>query len=428
MTLAPPSLRRQIFECLFYGLFVVIFLLSWMNSGYSLAAEGNFLKFGSVIKNSFFISGRESFNPFDPNCPFAFINTGSSSMLVDKGLGNIVLSDRSRIDQLLQKLNAHPKTGRAIIFDLSFDQETRADSALAHTLANTPGVYIPTPGKDCSAVLAAGLKKVRTGYIDIDVSNDWWKFSDKLSKFLLTRPDNSKSLPLIIYEDYLGRQAHRQWGMLHMGDRFFTNGITIDEHVRSYMLSDDSTNTTQVYDIEAAILTLSSDDENAANLLNKKFIVIGNFSTDIHQTVHGTAAGPVIIFNIFYSLIKQENRVRLIWLLLLLVCFSGIIHHAIYGNNPAPIRRLEGFINRIFGVVAGNIVLYIPLVMILSLISYFFLNVSIEVIAASCVITILIFLRRCVLNGWLLYKDKQKRSFHAALGFLLNNTPEQKYH
>lgn len=74
----------------------------------------------------------------------------------------------------------------------------------------------------------------------------------------------------------------------------------------------DSSGNKIIYQLGEDLLTLANDTTTFKNLIQDKWIVIGDFSeSDIHQTYNGNIAGPLIIFNTFLNLLQGNHFVKL---------------------------------------------------------------------------------------------------------------------
>ncbi len=389
----------------------------WMNSSYSLSAESVFIRLLSIARVSFFKEAKHE-NEYLKSKTL-FVNAESEGVQVKNLLGNERIVDRTKIDTLIQLLNLYPSRHRTLLCDLIFDIPQPVDSAFAKTLSKTPNFYWPTPAEGTSELLKKAVPERNSGYASYSSSNEWLMLSDGFNKFPLINGDK-KSLVLRMYEASVGdTSVFKYGGMIALHGKRYSNMVIVDESLRSYDIQNDEIS--MVYPIQQAIDLLKGDDEFSRSLLKKEYVVIGDFENDIHKTSMGDVAGPLINMNLYFSLLKEEGRISLSWIVFVLISLTAIIHYSLYAPTPVWMNKLQTFVANFTGGPIENLIGISILMLSVSIISFLSFSIKFETVPCAMVINLIFTIRRL----WANIKNLPKglKGWPQRVNFILFNHP-----
>lgn len=139
------------------------------------------------------------------------------------------------------------------------------------------------------------------------------------------------------------------WGdALKIGNDWYFNTIPITEELGRTVPK--AVYEDQVIPIQRVISSAKKNLNGMMDQLHyKKFIVIGNFEQDAHQTTFGEKPGPMIIFDIYLFLQQKENMISTGWLLLTiffltLLFFRKFYHPDLFKTYIQPLNdRIKFF-------------------------------------------------------------------------------------
>ena len=232
-----------------------------------------------------------------------------------------------RMLQDLQKADNY----RYIILDVFLDKEIAqsGDSTLYQLIASMSRIVVACgtePLADSCLYSKAGSVQYSTTLWE----NDFVKY---------TYIDNGqRSMPLFMYEELTGKHVVRKGPFLcEDGDLVQRNVILTynvvwnkrlyDRRLCSDMICDDSSD-------EPAILPSRSDG---------KYVLIGDFKSDIHNTFLGEMPGILINFNAYCSLVKGHHRLSLWYLFNLYVVFVLLVLLTIHRSTLARFVMWFGY-------------------------------------------------------------------------------------
>ncbi len=135
-------------------------------------------------------------------------------------------------------------------------------------------------------------------------------------------------------------------------------------------------NSSQYYTIGEILLDLGANPENASQFFENKVVLIGNFGEDIHSTPVGKMSGPVILANIYLSLLNQQHIVSLALVLMLFIAFSILSYVAWFGKMPV-VRLNEDVFPTFVAKFVRKYVTYFGCMFFLSLLSLFCFQIQV---------------------------------------------------
>lgn len=292
-------------------------------------------------------------------------------------LGTTPITDRGKILALLRQLQQ--SNYRYIIMDVFFEQGdvTPYDSALFALIDDMDRIIIPIHNFARQNSL---IPIEKTGLADYETT----KKESSFLKFPYI-VGSTASIPLKMYQQLGPNHSTIQ---RHSG-LFYTDAGHLCR--RSVFLVMDMAKMLTEYDGEdnyyianADRYTLGYDalgmppdtNEMAFPLLDTrsydgKYVIIGDFEDDVHNTYRGSQPGPLILFNAFLALLHGQHHVSILFLLILYVIYT-ILFWILLGKQKLKDSLVRGIRNPVVKRLTATIV---------SLISY---TLLLEVV---CVIT-----------------------------------------
>lgn len=139
---------------------------------------------------------------------------------------------------------------------------------------------------------------------------------------------------------------------------------------------------TAYYNIGELILDLSVNPANREIYFKNKIVIIGNFQEDIHTTTIGKMSGPVILANLYLSLINNHHIISAGWVIILLIVFSVLSYIAWFRGMPKVKLNEEVFPPYLSGFIQKYIT-YFGCMLLLAIISFFVYKVQVALIFPS---------------------------------------------
>jgi hypothetical protein len=319
---------------------------------------------------------------------FVFINVSYDLSLIDKydeygfPVGNQVITDRQKLTRLIQIINTSINKPEYVLCDVYFEKPTKYDSALSAEMGKMDNLIISYHLDDFNKPGLPVISEVNRGLSDYVIGNVF----DGVYKFQLYFNDTIKLTPLVIYED-LQETESRIFGPFVRMDSWWT----LNHFIMNYRL-----NQMDVLDQEAGFNPINLGelfllpDKDIAAFLDGKFVVIGDFyEIDLHETIFEITAGPVILLNAYLSLLNKDTKVNIIFFIIILGSFFFLSMLAIY-----PEDLIEKYIKKRYGKIKWvqsltSFVSYLLFLIIISVITFFFFNIHLNVFLLATYLFIL---------------------------------------
>ena len=240
-------------------------------------------------------------------------------------LGNVAVTDHSKLLKLLKFLQG--KNYKYIILDIIFDDNIpqECDDSLRHLISQMPRLLIPTPEIENFKARSISDKYGEVSY---------YQSNHELTKYPYFL-DGKKSLPLKMYEELHGHNVNEhsapffKW---YTDDGVCTSTIFLTYPFRPPVpINDQMTSRDFVIHKLGKYLEDSSGLDNLE--IENKYILIGDYISDIHHTFVGDMSGTAILFNAYIALV--EGRHRISWSIILLIfTLLTVLSYWILSINP----------------------------------------------------------------------------------------------
>ena len=307
---------KKITLTLGHSLILMALHLVYFNLNWSLPLEYEMMMM--LNKTESFIGGQGRFDKQD----YLFINTAYDQVLIKaeteyEDTGTIAIADRNMLAMLFDKMVEFDNKHQYILCDLFFDQPSIADSCLNNSLKKIKKIIAPTE-------YDKARKQLIVPKINIQVAQaDYVTYEGLVSKVRLYAEDSrSKTLPLIMYEDRNDIKVKtKTLGMFYDGDyiprsvypRYFFDAETIKQHEMRLK-----------HVVDILHINGKAFYESA---LRGKIIIIGNFTSDRHNTFVGPMPGSLVLFNTYLTLQAGYHMLGVRWLFFALLAFAGLCYY-----------------------------------------------------------------------------------------------------
>lgn len=334
--------------------------------------NGNFVLDGEESLLTRMDIGREMMLPKTYKAPyrFIFINVSKDLQLVkdDYGADNVI-TDREKLASFFNLLNQRNKH-RFLLADLIFDLPADNDSLLEKDLPNLQKVIFPRHLGDSGFL--PSVFSVPSAIADYSTNNK------KFSKFRLMYQDSLKTLPVAIHEALNKVTYEVKHGSVYCNGKYNLQNIPPRYFIRPFQLQ-----TTKEYPYFnlGDLLVLASDSSFYNQFLEDRFIVLGNFDTDVHITPIGKMPGVMILLNTFLSLLDGRAQPSAGWFIMIFIIFFIINLYVLYGKKPEPKKTdhknwWQLFIYNLLHGILANFVSIAGLCLLITVLSDFIFHIK----------------------------------------------------
>ncbi len=336
---------KKIIVSLVSGLFVLAVSWKYQNYDYSLSVEDNFMKKMFMMKEYIYST------PSKQKADFVFINTGKDLALVEDTVeyGNVAVSDREKIYRLIAHINNLPRQPVFTVLDIQFyypyTKDPRVDGLLQKELSRNEKIVIPILKID-GDYYKKPLYKARYAY------SNYRTFGSTFNKFRIMNEEEYASIPLILHQD-INHAMYKDhfffptcngrlclsalWPNYYLKNEDITG---LNYHADIKGIKNDpppkqqENVTAQYYNLGEMLLDMDADSTKYNNFFSNKIVIAGNFEEDVHTTPVGKMAGPVLLANLYLSLLNGQQIAGAWLIIVLLLAFSGLSYIAWFSKIP----------------------------------------------------------------------------------------------
>jgi hypothetical protein len=332
-------------------------------------------------------------------------------------MGSIAITDRAKLVALLKLLHRNPNH-KAILFDVFFKDETPYDSSLAALINTLPRTLVSSHIDDQDKPEAIDVKIKRE---KMSLSNLEKAYGQAL-KFRLFYHDSIKTTPIRMYEIIHNKKFKKGPWFYELGGKPILNSFILDYRLRKFDYDNQkyakvhlgewvtpAYKTTYIPCAPTDYNIDSLDVEYADNFIHKltkdRIVIVGDFEDrDIHETIYGEIAGPMILLDAFLAVEAGDNRITYSFLVILFLAYCFISYITFQYNQIYPkwIERLiyrrddyqESFLE--------TFTVYLLFFATLSLTSYFLFNIHIGVLVLAFYMNVLEKVRKWAMVRWVI--------------------------
>lgn len=312
-----------------------------------------------------------------------FLDISKDQVMVDDtalNYGRVNITDRAMLAGFFSQLNQHPDSYKAVICDIAFNYPSPDDTALKPVIEKAKRVFIPVTLVKGKAL--APLFRCKAGATDYTVNDG------DFVKYPLFYTDSLKSLPLLLAEDARKEYQHHN-GLTFESHRLTFNTVIPEFYYRNIDLTRDSL-APKVHRrpnlFYLGEILPSRDFFN--QYLKDKYIVVGDFTNDNHDTYLGKMPGPLIVFDTYLTLRENSLALSWTWVIVLMVVFAAVSYHLFYGGEKDAATIAEkvkvSFIREFIKKYLG----YLGILILLNILSYWCFGIFISFFYLATYLTI----------------------------------------
>jgi hypothetical protein len=350
-------MKRKLLISLLHALLLTFLHLLYINSNWSLSLEDELIVKMNKIQ-TFADHERKKENVL-------FINTAHDNSLIefeseDGDSGNLVIADRQLLSRFFRQLADHHNGHRFVLCDILFDYPSPSDSLFRHEVARVQKLIMPKQfDEENHAVLPSVIQSNSALAV-------YEKFEPRVSKMMLyARSIHEKTLPMKMYEACSGSAAtvlparFGLWG----NNKYIPSSI----YPRYYFDQESM----KPFEMSLRKVVESLESENGGwfydNFVKGRYVLIGNFSSDIHPTPIGFLPGSMVLFNTFLTLQSNYHQHSLLWFVYLFAGLTLLCYYEFYYKRQDRLNKTVYAVSRFLGLSG--------LVIAMSLGSYFLFHV-----------------------------------------------------
>lgn len=295
-----------------HGILLLLGLWFITNSSFTSRADEAILDKINTFKQS--INGNQLHYDHD----FIFINVSRDQKLLPDPMdyGDVSITDRNKLAQFFKILADNGNQHYFTLCDIFFEHSTDDDTVLVKQIHRCTKQLFPYHINE---------DNIQKPVIEVPLGlSTFVTYTGNFSKFRLVYNDSLKTTPLILLNTLDKKNYH---------DGFPNFQTVLPQYY--IQLPDLISKKKYPYFNLGELLLLSETDSFYYEFLKGRFIVIGNFDTDIHYSPAGKIAGPLILVNLYLTL-RNGDGVSWWWILFMTVSLSGISYLLFFKKIKAP--------------------------------------------------------------------------------------------
>ena len=369
-------MKKKIFLSASIGLLILLATWFYQRSFFSFSVEDGFFKKFSYWKYNVFGA--------DPKvkADFLFINTGKDLALVEDTTeyGNVAISNREKIYELLKTINEHKNIVRYTILDIQFyypySINSSIDTLIQQEINKNDHLIIPII-KGASGSYQQPLYKTQYAF------SGYTTYGFGFNKFKIWDNDSVHSIPVLLHEK-LNSAHYKNWFLNTScnGHLCFT-AIWPSFYLTDKQVKENSSLLTQSYNLGELLILMEANPTDFEKVFKNRIVIIGNFADDNHYTPVGIMSGPVLLANIYLSLLNKEHMVSYFFLFILWISFSILTYMAWYNKMPEFKFKFKFIFSPDLIKFISGYLSYFGSMFFLSLIALFFFNMHVALFLPS---------------------------------------------
>lgn len=292
------------------------------------------------------------------------------------------ITDRAKLGYIFQMLGKHPGEYKYVICDLSFEDPAPGDSTFKSGLEKMHP-FITTAETNDAGKLIKPVFKVDYGGVNYTPLKQ-----STFYKMPVFYDGGLKSLPVKVYENVSGNKFTTWHGLTLLDGRLSFNYVLPELYYRQQdLVRSDAVKKANTYYLDD-LLPLGED---GFSLLKGKYIIIGNFSDDLHTTYMGKLPGCVILWNVLLTLLNHEQTISIGWLLLLFIIY-WLTSFTMFFDTSAHKTKVKEKIRDIrlpyLQKMAAKYISYLGLLIVINLLALLFFGTFISLFYMATYLTL----------------------------------------
>jgi hypothetical protein len=380
---------------------VVILIITWIyqNYDFSFKVEDGFLKKVFLVKDKIYSPAPKY------KADFVFINTGKDLALVEDttDYGNVAVSDREKIFHFINHINTLNQKPAFTVIDIQFyypyTVNPRIDTLLETKLRMNESVMIPII-KDENDQYKKPLYSVRYAY------SHYRTFGTNFNKFRILNHEAIPSIPIALHEEVNNSVYRDHFFYATCNGRLCLSSIWPSYYLKNADIKGVRAQTdlqsigkneianpkpgkieAEYYNVGEILLDLEANPDNYKDFFRNKIVIIGNFEGDMHSTPLGKMSGPVLLANIYLSLLNEQHIISIGFIILVLVAFSALSYVALFKKMPELKLNFKFFFSSFIVKFIRGYISYFGCMFLLSVIALIAFNVQVALFLPSFIFT-----------------------------------------
>lgn len=303
---------------------LLLFALWYVNGVSSYFSIGD----EALLKKIFIIEDLLLPRKFRPPHDFVFVNVSRDLSLIEnpEEYGNISITDRSKLSAFFRLLADNANRHQFVLCDVFFEYPSADDSLLAVQAGRCKNLLFPFHYKD---------NELLQPCISVPVAlADFQTYEGEFSKFRLIYHDSVQTIPWVLYKKFARTPPAAGIALNTMAPRYYIRPSQFQSHIYPcFNLGE--------------LLSMSADRSFYHDYIQNKFIVIGDFESQIdeHETPAGNMYGPLILLNTYLSLLN--GRFIMSWglILFLAACLTATSYLLFFVPLKPPEPAISPWVN-----------------------------------------------------------------------------------
>ena len=342
----------KIIVAVLHGIFLFIVLWQVSNSSYTSGIDEELMKKVNSISNKLFGSNAH----YDHD--FVFVNVSRDLKLVSdpSEYGETAITDRSKLAQLFKILADNGNKHHYALCDIFLEFANEDDTALlAQTNRCTKLIF---PYHFTGDTMQKPCLPVHTALSDF-VTN-----TDGFSKFKLIYHDSIKTTPMALLEEI----DHKKYPASYLDFK----SVFPKYYIQSAQLFE--TRQYPYFNL-GELLMLSEADSFYHKFLENKFIVIGNYDTDVHSSAVDKIPGPLILLNTYLS-IRNRAHVSWWWALFMIAGLSAVSYLLFFKKVKVPVIYKHPSLDLLMQLFVNDYISFFGICLLLAVLSELIFSVQ----------------------------------------------------
>jgi hypothetical protein len=291
---------------------------------------------------------------------FVFVNISRDLRLVSDPAeyGETAITDRSKLAQFFKILADNGNKHHYALCDIFLEFANEDDTALLAQTKRSSKLLFPyhlvgdSIQRPCIEVHSA--------------LSDFVTSTGGFSKFKLLYNDSLKTTPLVLLEEIDKKKYPSSYlDFKSVFPRYYIRPSHIFE-----------TQQYPYYNL-GELLMLSQADSFYQNFLENKFIVIGNYETDVHNSAVDKIPGPLILLNTYLS-IRNRGHVSWWWALFMIVGLSGVSYILLFKKVKAPVMYKHPWLDLLMQLFVNEYISFFGICLVLAVLSELIFSVQVS--------------------------------------------------
>ncbi|NQZ75888.1 MAG: CHASE2 domain-containing protein [Ekhidna sp.] len=312
-----------------------------------------------------------------PSEDYALINTSYDLELIDRydefgfPVGNQVVTDRQKLSQLLQVINASEKKPKYVLVDIHFVDTTAWDNDLKFELEQIENVILSAHIGEKGQLEPPIFSKVNYGLSDYLIGSAF----DGVYKYQLIYEDSLKLTPLKMYEDLAKSEAKQVGPFVKIGGNYTMNNFVMNYR----LLQKDILNQEAGFNPVSLGELLYLSNEDIEEFLSNKIVVVGDFfENDMHETIFEITAGPLILLNALIT-IQEHDTIVNFWFLLIMLIAYGYLSYMVFYDGDYIEKKIAKYTSKKVSRNFIGFTSYFLMLSALSILTFFLFGIHINV-------------------------------------------------